>query len=58
MTSNSGQYYQYLMFNNPQANLNYPSLSSNSQEEAPSILPNNQEELNNIVQYIKNLKDP
>jgi len=57
--SNPGQYvnYQYLMYNNPQVNLTYPSLSSTTQED-PATLLHNQEELNNIVQYIKNLKDP
>jgi hypothetical protein len=57
--SNPGQYvnYQYLMYPNTQINMNYPSLT---QAEDPSHVPetNDKEELNNIVQYIKNLKDP
>lgn len=55
-----GQYmnYQYLMYPNQQMNLNYPSLAINPTEENPHIEVNDQEELNNIVQYIKNLKDP
>jgi hypothetical protein len=46
------------MYNNNQMNLTYPSLSSNPQDEQQPHEVNNQEELNNIVQYIKNLKDP
>jgi len=57
--SNPGQYmnYQYLMYPNTQINMNYPSLT---QVEDPTHVPeaNDKEELNNIVQYIKNLKDP
>ena len=58
--SNPGQYlnYQYLMYNNNQMNLGYPSLSTNPQDEPQPLEVNNQEELNNIVQYIKNLKEP
>jgi len=58
--SNPGQFvnYQYLMYNTPQTNVAYPSLATTQQEEQPPVEINNKEELNNIVQYIKNLKDP
>ena len=49
--------YQYLMYPNQQVNSNYPSLTK-SEEVNPSNHANDQEELKNIVQYIKNLKDP
>lgn len=45
--------YQYLMYPN---NANYPSLTQ-AEESNPAAEVNNQEELANIVQYIKNLKD-
>ena len=56
--SNPGQFlnYQYLIYNNSQSG--YPSLSANPQEEPQTSPLTNQEELNSIVQYIKNLKDP
>jgi CCR4-NOT transcription complex subunit 9 len=45
------------MYPNQQNNLNYPSLTHNEDNNPPPEA-NDQEELNNIVQYIKNLKDP
>ena len=54
--SNPYANYQYLMYPNQQ-NLNYPSLTHN-EDSSPVAGVNDQEELNNIVQYIKNLKDP
>lgn len=48
--------YQYLMYPNQQVNNNYPSLTK-TEEINPSNHANDQEELKNIVQYIKNLKD-
>lgn len=58
--SNPGQYlnYQYLVYNNPQVNIAYPSLATNQPEEPRTHEISNQDELNSIVQYIKNLKDP
>jgi hypothetical protein len=38
-------------------NINYPSLTQ-AEESNTAAEVNNQEELSNIVQYIKNLKDP
>lgn len=57
--TNPGQYmnYQYLMYPNTQINMNYPSLTQNEDPTHPPET-NDKEELNNIVQYIKNLKDP
>jgi hypothetical protein len=55
--SNPYANYQYLMYPNQQANLNYPSLT-HSEDNTPPAEVNDQEELNNIVHYIKNLKDP
>lgn len=42
--TNPGQYlnYQYLMYNNSQMNLGYPSLSTNPQEEPQPLEVNNQ----------------
>lgn len=48
--------YQYLMYPNQQVNLNYPSLTQNDDKLSSTELTD-QEELTNIVQYIKNLKD-
>lgn len=48
--------YQYLMYPNQQVNTNYPSLTK-TEENNSNVHPNDQEELKNIVQYIKNLKD-
>lgn len=58
--SNPGQYmnYQYLMYPTQQINMNYPSLTQPEEGQAPYQDLNDTEELNNIVQYIKNLKDP
>lgn len=55
--SNPYSNYQYLMYPNQQMNMNYPSLTQNEDPNPPLEL-NDQEELTNIVQYIKNLKDP
>ena len=49
--------YQYLVYPNQQINANYPSLTQ-PEEGQPHHEVNDTEELNNIVQYIKNLKDP
>lgn len=57
--SNPGQYmnYQYLVYPSQQINMNYPSLTQPEEGQHPPEV-NDTEELNNIVQYIKNLKDP
>jgi hypothetical protein len=55
--SNPYANYQYLMYPNQQTNLNYPSLT-HAEDTHPPPEANDQEELNNIVQYIKHLKDP
>ncbi len=44
------------MYSNQQVNSNYPSLTR-PEEVNPNTHSNDQEELKNIVQYIKNLKD-
>jgi hypothetical protein len=49
--------YQYLVYPNQQINANYPSLTQ-PEENSHHVEVNDTEELNNIVQYIKNLKDP
>lgn len=49
--------YSYLVNPNQQLNANYPSLTQ-PEEGQPHVEVNDTEELNNIVQYIKNLKDP
>jgi len=48
--------YQYLMYPNQQINMNYPSLTQADDTSHP-VETNDKEELNNIVIYIKNLKD-
>ena len=55
--SNPYSNYQYLMYPSQQINANYPSLTQN-EEPAQKPEASGQEELTNIVQYIKNLKDP
>ena len=60
MTNPSVPYlnYQYLMYSNPaQLNTGYPSLTQAEEGHTQSDI-NDKEELANIVQYIKNLKDP
>jgi len=56
--NNPGQFmnYQYLMYPNQQINMNYPSLTQADDTSHP-VETNDKEELNNIVIYIKNLKD-
>lgn len=49
--------YQYLVYPTQQINMNYPSLTQPEEGQHPPEV-NDTEELNNIVQYIKNLKDP
>jgi hypothetical protein len=49
--------YQYLGYPNQQVNINYPSLTQN-QEPPSQPEASDQEELANIYQYIKSLKDP
>lgn len=59
MSSNPGQYmnYQYLVYPSQQINMNYPSLTQPEEgQSVPEV--NDTEELNNIIQYIKHLKDP
>lgn len=52
--------YQYLMYPGQQMNANYPSLTQANEEQMPATHPavNDQEELANIITYIKHLKDP
>ena len=57
MTNQYGNYPPYLVYNNQQINMNYPSLTQNEENSVPAEV-NDQEELSNIVQYIKHLKDP
>jgi hypothetical protein len=58
--SNPGPYmnYQYLVYPNQQINANYPSLTQPEEGAVVHEVTNDTEELNNIVHYIKNLKDP
>lgn len=49
--------YQYLVIPTQQINVNYPSLTQ-AEDGQPLPEGNEAEELSNIVQYIKNLKDP
>ena len=49
--------YQYLVNNSQQLNVNYPSLTQPEEGQQHTEV-NDTEELNHIVQYIKNLKDP
>lgn len=56
--SNPYTYYQNLLYPPGQPiSMNFPTLTQNEQNPLPAEI-NDQEELNNIVQYIKNLKDP
>lgn len=49
--------YQYLVYPSQQINMNYPSLTQPEEGQHPPEV-NDTDELNNIVNYIKNLKDP